>query len=146
MWTPVDDFGFILRYQEARKLPWSLLEPLGSPRKGQDPGRVTPWKALSLPHMQLCLLCAFRQASLESLPAVFTIKLLAETSRTLFPLYMVAATLQVKFGLARLTSLAEYKHSARKHLWSRGMHTSLATRPKPRVSTYECGLTNLSTS
>jgi hypothetical protein len=39
-----------------------------------------------------------------------------------------------------------YKHGAHKHLWMRGMQTSLATRPKPRASAYEHGLTNLSTS
>ena len=46
----------------------------------------------------------------------------------------------------KTTSPTEYKHGARKHLWMRGMQTSLATGPKPRASAYERGLTNLSTS
>jgi hypothetical protein len=49
-------------------------------------------------------------------------------------------------GLTRLQAPPMYKHGARKHLWMRGMQTSLATRPKPRASADEHGLTNLSTS
>ena len=68
---------FLLRYQEARKLPpsprWSPSQ--GIPHKGQALGRVTPWIALGLPHAQLGLRCA----SPGPLPAVFTIKLPAET-------------------------------------------------------------------
>ena len=77
--TPV----FLPRYREARKLPLVLF---GAPRKGQAPGRATPWIALVLPHTQVGLWCAFQQASLGPLPAVFTIKLSAETPRALFPL------------------------------------------------------------
>ena len=81
--TPV----FLPRYQEARKLSpsprWSPSQ--GIPRKGQAPDRVTLWIALGLPHVQVGLRCAFRQASPGPLPAVFTIKLSAEPPRALFP-------------------------------------------------------------
>jgi hypothetical protein len=79
---------FLPRYREALKLPpsprWSPLQ--GIPRKGQAPGRVTPWIAPVLPHAQVGLRCAFQQASPGPLPAVFTIKLPAEPPRALFPL------------------------------------------------------------
>ena len=59
--TPV----FLPRDREARKLPssphWSPSQ--GIPRKGQAPGRVTPWIASGLPHAQVGLRRAFRQAS-----------------------------------------------------------------------------------
>ena len=78
---------FLPRYQEARKLPhsprWSPSQ--GIPRKGQAPGRVTPWIAPGFPHTEVGLRCDFRQASPRPLPAVFTIKLLAKTPRALFP-------------------------------------------------------------
>ena len=81
--TPV----FLLRYREARKLPpsphWSPSQ--GIARKGRALGRVTPWIAPGIPHVQVGLRCAFRQASSGPLPAVFTIKLSAELSRALFP-------------------------------------------------------------
>ena len=87
MQTPVDDSSILLRYREARKLPpspcWSPSQ--GIPRKGQAHGQVTSWIALGLPHVQVGLQCAFWQASLGPLPAVFTIKLLAEPSWALFP-------------------------------------------------------------
>ena len=55
MQTPV----FLPRYREVRKLPpsprWSPSQ--GIPRKGQAPGRVTPWIASGLPHAQVGLLC-----------------------------------------------------------------------------------------
>ena len=78
---------FLLRYREACKLPpspcWSPSQ--GIPRKGQAPGRITPWIASGLPHAQVGLWCAFRQGSHGSLPTVFTIKLPAKTPRALFP-------------------------------------------------------------
>ena len=74
---------FLPRYREARKLPLVLV---GAPRKGQAPGRITPWIASGLPHAQVGLRCAFWQASPEPLPTVFTIKLPTETPRALFPL------------------------------------------------------------
>jgi hypothetical protein len=81
--TPV----FLPRYREVFKLPpsprWSPSQ--GIPRKGQAPGRVTPWIAPVLPHAQVGLWCAFWQASPGPLPAVFTIKLSAEPPRALFP-------------------------------------------------------------
>ena len=81
--TPI----FLPRYREARKLPpsphWSPSQ--GISRKGQAPGRVTPWIALDLPHTQVGLRFAFWQASPRPLPAVFTIKLLAEMTPAFFP-------------------------------------------------------------
>ena len=78
---------FLSRYREARKLPpsprWSPSQ--GIPRNGQAPGRVTPWIAPGILHVQVGLRCAFQQASPGSLPTVFTIKLPAETPRALFP-------------------------------------------------------------
>ena len=56
---------FLPRYREARKLPpsprWSPSQ--GIPRNGHAPGRVTPWIASGLPHAQVGLRRAFRQAS-----------------------------------------------------------------------------------
>ena len=82
--TPV----FLPRYREARKLPpsprWSPLQEI--PRKGQAPGRLTPWIASGLPHAQVGLRCGFWQASPGPLPAVFTIKAPVEPPRALFPL------------------------------------------------------------
>ena len=84
---PLTTLIFLSRYREARKLPpsprWSPSQ--GIPRKGQALGRVTPWIALGLPHAQVGLQCAFRLGSPRSLPAVFVIKLLAESPRALFP-------------------------------------------------------------
>jgi hypothetical protein len=81
--TPI----FLPRYREALKLPpsphWSPSQ--GIPRKGQAPSQVTLWIALVLPHAQVGLQCAFRQASPGPLLAVFTIKLLAKLPRALFP-------------------------------------------------------------
>ena len=74
---------FLSRYREALKLPLVLVR---APRKGQDPGRVTPWIAPGLPLAQVGLWCAFWQASPGPLPIVFTIKLLAEPPWALFPL------------------------------------------------------------
>jgi hypothetical protein len=73
---------FLPRYREALKLPLVLIR---APRKGQAPSRVTPWIAPGLPHAQVGLRCAFRQASPGSLPAVFTIKLLIKPPRALLP-------------------------------------------------------------
>ena len=78
---------FLPRYREARKLlpspRWSPSQ--GIPHKGQAPSRVTPWIAPGLAHAQVGLRCALQQASPRPLPAVFTIKLPAETSWALFP-------------------------------------------------------------
>jgi hypothetical protein len=87
MQTPVDDSGIfteVSRSAQASPSPhWSPSQ--GIPRKGQAPSRVTPWIAPCLPHAQVGLRCAFRQASPGPLPVVFTIKLLAETPWALFP-------------------------------------------------------------
>jgi hypothetical protein len=141
---------FLPRYREALKLPpsprWSLSQVI--PRKGQAPGRVTPWIALGHPHAQVDLRCAFRYppGPLPS-PRCLHYQAFGRTTVGLVPFrYTMAATLQTWLVWSRkTTSLAEYKHSACKHLGFRGMQTSLATKPKPRASAYEHGLTNLST-
>ena len=78
---------FLPRYREARKLPpsprWSPSQ--GIPRKGQAPGQVTPWIAPGLPHAQVGLRCAFRQASPGPLSAIFIVKLPVKPLRALFP-------------------------------------------------------------
>jgi hypothetical protein len=131
-------------YRETLKLPLVLV---GAPLKGQAPDRVTPWIAPGLPHAQVGLRYAFRQVSPRPLPAVFTIEPLAEPPQPCSFRYMVAATPQARLVWSRkTTSSAECKHSVSKHLWMRGMQTSLATIPKPRARAYEHGLTNLSTS
>ena len=57
MQTPVDDFGIftkVLRSAQASPSPrWSPSQ--GIPRKGQAPGRITPWIASGLPHAQVGL-------------------------------------------------------------------------------------------
>ena len=56
---------FLPRYREASKLSssprWSPSQRIT--RKGQALGRVTPWIASGLPHAQVGLRRAFRQAS-----------------------------------------------------------------------------------
>ena len=124
---------------------WSLSQE--SPRKGQAPSQVALWIASGLPHTQVGLRCAFRQVSPGPLPAVFTIKLSAKTSWPCFVLYTVAATPQMQLVWShKTTSPVEYNNGARKHRMVRGVQISLNTRPKPRASAYERGLTNLSTS
>ena len=85
--TPVNDSGIfteVSRSVQAFPSPrWSPSQ--GIPRKGQAPGRVTPWIVSGLPHAQMGLRRAFRQASPGPLPAVFTIKLPSEPPRALFP-------------------------------------------------------------
>ena len=81
--TPV----FLSRYREARKLPpiprWSLSQ--GIPRKGHAPGSGNSVDSLGpSPRASGSLTCL--SASLSwMLPAVFTIKLPAETPWALFP-------------------------------------------------------------
>ena len=88
MQTPVDDFGIFTEVsrstQASPSARWSPSQ--GIPHKGQALGRVNPWIALGLLHVQVGLRCAFRQASPGPLPAVFTIKLLTKMPRALFPL------------------------------------------------------------
>ena len=133
MQTLVDNCGIFIEVSRRRKLPpsprWSPSQ--GIPRKGQAPSWVTPWIASGLPHAQVGLRRAFR--------------LKRRGPCSLW--YTVAATPQTRLLWSRkTTSPTEFKHSARKHLGFRDMQTSLATRPKPRASAYERGLTNLSTS
>ena len=78
-------FTEVSRSAQAFPSPcWSPSQ--GIPRKGQASGRVTLWIAPGLPHTQVGLWCAFRQASPGPLSVVFTIKLPAEPPWALFPL------------------------------------------------------------
>ena len=118
-------------YRGIKKHASFPLVLVGAPRKGQTPGRVTPWIAPGLPHAQVGLRCAFRQASPKPLPTVFTIKLLAETSHALL--------LSVHGGGHTTNAVGvvsqDYKplrcttNDARKHQEIRGILTSLNTRP-----------------
>jgi hypothetical protein len=75
---------FLLMYQEVLKLPpsprWSTLQ--GIPRKGQAPSQVTPWIASDLPHAQVGLWCAFRQASHGPLPSLCRLHYQASSGTT----------------------------------------------------------------
>ena len=142
MQTPIDDFNIfteVLRSTQASPSPcWSPSQ--GIPRKGQAPDRVTLWIAPGLPHAQVGLQCAFRQASPRPFPAIITIKLLAKASgRTTAGLVPFGTRWQPhhKRGwcdLERLQAPPMYNNGARKHRVVRGMQTSLNTRPKPRAS------------
>ena len=126
MQTPVDDssiFTEVSRSAQASPSPrWSTSQ--GIPRKGQAPGRVTPWIAPGLLHAQVGLWCAFRQASTGPLPAVFTIKFSIEPPGPCSLWYTVAATPQAWLVWSRKTaSPAEYNNGARKHQMIRGVQT-----------------------
>ena len=138
MQTPVDDSGIfteVLRSAQAFPSPrWSPSQ--GIPSKGQAPGRVTPWIAPGLPHAQVGLRCAFRQASPGPLPAVFTIKASDQNVAGLVPssTWWWPHHKRGCCDLARLQAPPMYNNGARKHRVVRGMQTSLNTRPKPRAS------------
>ena len=82
MQTPVNDSGI---FTVVSRIVQASLVFVGAPRKGQAPGRVTPWIAPDLSHAQVDLRCVFRQASPRPLPIVFTVKLPAEPPQALFP-------------------------------------------------------------
>ena len=131
--TPV----FLSRYREARKLPpsprWSPSQ--GIPHKGQAPGRVTPWIASGLPHAQVGLRRAFRQASSGCSPPS-SLSSFRQNGAGLVP----SGTRwwpHHKRGwcdLARLQAPLMYNSCARKHGVARDMQTSLNTRHIPRAS------------
>ena len=79
---PLMTLVFLPRYREARKLPPS---PRWSPSQGPSSRLGNSMDSPGLPHTQVGLWCAFRQASPRPLPAVFTIKLPAEPPWALFP-------------------------------------------------------------
>ena len=151
MQTPVDDSGIfteVLRSTQTSPSPrWSPLQ--GSPHDGQAPGRVAPWIAPGLPHMQVGL---WLSHSWQSLSRTAPRHLHYHASgRNTVGLVPSGTRWQPHHkrswcGLARLTSPTKYNNGVRKHRVSRGMQTSLATKPKPRASVYEHGLINLSTS
>jgi hypothetical protein len=59
---------------------------------------------------------------------------------------MLTATPQTRLVWSdKTTNSAEYNNGVRKHREIRGVQILLNTRPKPRASAYERGLTNLST-
>ena len=77
-------------YRGTKKRASFSLVLVGAPRKeslarAKLPVGVTSWIAPGLPHAQVGLRCAFRQASPKPLPVVFTIKLPAKPSWALFP-------------------------------------------------------------
>ena len=134
MQTPVDDSGIFTEVSRSVQAPpspsWSPSQ--GIPRKGQAPGRVTPWIAPGLLHAQVGLRCA----SPGPLPTVFTIKFPVEPPRALFPpvhggghTTNTVGVISQDYKLLRCTTIG-----ARKHQVVKGMQTSLNTRPKPRAS------------
>ena len=126
------------RYREARKLPpsprWSPSQ--GIPRKGQAPSQVTLWIALGLPHTQVGLWRAIRQASPGCSPpsSLSSFRLKWRGPCSLW--YTVAATPQTRLVWSCKTiSPSEYNNCVHKHRVIIRMQTSLNTRPKPRSST-----------
>ena len=116
--TPV----YLPRYQEARKLPpspgWSPSQ--GIPSKGQAPGLVIPWIALDLPHAQVGLRRAFRQASPGCSPSSSLSSFRSNHRRPCSLRYTVVATPQTRLVWSRkITIPAEYKHGACMHLLMR---------------------------
>ena len=139
MQTPVDDSGIfteVSRSAQASPSPrWSLSQ--GIPRKGQAPGRVTPWIALGLPHAQAGLRLSHSWQSLSrTAPHHLYYQDSGQNATGLVP----SGTRwrpHHKRGwcdLARLQAPPMYNNGARKHRVVRGMQTSLNTRPKPRAS------------
>ena len=127
--TPV----FLQRYREACKLPHSLRW-----RPSQGPSSRSGISVDSLgPSPRTSGSPTCHSASLSRmLPAVFTIKISAETQRALFPpvhsgghTINVVGVISQDYKPLRCTTIG-----ARKHQVVRGMQTSLNTRPKPRAS------------
>ena len=89
---------FLPRYREARKLPpsprWSPSQ--GIPRKGPAPSRVTLWIASGLPHAQVGLRRAFRQASPGCSPPSSLSSLRSKRRGPYSLRYRVAATPQTR--------------------------------------------------
>ena len=136
MQTPVDDSGIfteVSRSAEARKLPasprWSPSQGPSS-RSGNSVDSLGPSPRAS--GSQTCLPVSLSRM----LPAVFTIKLPAETPQTLFPLVHDGGHTTTTVGVIS----QDYKplrcttNGVHKHRVVRGMQTSLNTRPKPRSS------------
>ena len=139
MQTPIDDSGIFTEVSRSTQvLPsprWSPSQ--GIPCKGQAPGRVTPWIALGLPHVQVGL----RLSHLwQSLSWIASHRLHYQTfSRNTTGLVPSGTRWRPhhKHGwcdLVRLQAPLMYNNGARKHRVVRGMQTSLNTRPKPRAS------------
>ena len=127
--TPV----FLPRYQEACKLSpsprWSPSQEI--PRKGQALGRVTPWIAPGLPHVQVGLRLSHSWQSLSQTgPRCLHYQASGRNTAGLVP----SGTQwwpHRKRGwcdLARLQAPPMYNNGARKHRVVRGMQTSLNTR------------------
>ena len=129
---------FLPRYREARKLlpspRWSPSQ--GIPRKGQTPGRVTPWIVLGLPHEQVGLRLSH---SWQSLSRTAPRRLHYQASGRNDAVLVPSGTRwrpHHKHGwcdLARLRAPSMYNNGAHQHRVIRGMQTSLNTRPKPRA-------------
>ena len=118
----------LVLYREACKLlPSPYWSPLhGIPRKGQALGQVTPWIASGLPHAQVGLRHAFRQASHGCSPPPS----LSSFCRNAVGLVPSGTWWRPhhKCGwcdLARLQAPPMYNTCAHKHGVARGMQTSL---------------------
>ena len=138
--TPV----FFPRYEKVLKLPpsprWNSSQGPSS-RLGNSMDSPSPSPCASGSLVRLS--AGFSQTALRRLH----IKLPTEIPRALFSsVHGGGHTTNVVGVVSQDYKPTKYKHGAHKHLWMRGMQTSLATRPKPRASAYESGLTNLSAS
>ena len=106
MQTPIDDFGIFIevsRSAQASPSPrWSLSQ--GIPHKGQAPSRVTSWIASGLPHMQVGLRCAFRQASPGCSSPSSLSSFWPKRRRPCSLRYTVAATPQTRLVWSRKTT------------------------------------------
>ena len=119
--TPV----FLPRYQEACKLPpsprWSPLQ--GIPRKGQAPGRVTPWIAQALPTRKWVSSVPSSKPLPDRSPPSSLSSFRPNRCGPCSLRYTVAARPQTRLVWSRkTTSPAEYNNGACKHRVIRGLH------------------------
>ena len=137
MQTPINDSGIfteVSRSTQASPSPcWSPSQ--GIPCKGQAPSRVTPWIASGLPHAQVGLRCAFRQASPRCSPPSSLSSFRSKRRGPCSLRYMVAATPQTRLVRSRKTSSpSDVQLVCSQARGARGMQTSLNTRHTPRAS------------
>ena len=134
---PSTTLVFLPRYREARKLSpsprWSPSQ--GIPRKGQAPGRVTPWIASGLPTRKWISDVHFGKP-LPDAPRRLHYQASGRNAAGLVPSGTRWRPHHNRgwCDLARLQAPPMYNNGACKHRVVRGMQTSLNTRPKPRVS------------
>ena len=128
---------FLPRYREACKLSpsprWSPLQ--GIPRKGQAPGRVTPWIAQALPTRKWVSSVPSSKPLPDRSPPSSLSSFRLKHRRPCSLQYTVVANHKCgRYDLAKLQAPPMYNDGVRKHRVVRGMQTSLNTRPKPRAS------------